>query len=502
MPEPVKAKEEIVPVGIWLRVSTEDQARGESPLHHEMRAKSYAEAKGWKVVELYDLSGVSGKSVVNHPEAKRMMQHVRDGRIKSLVFSKLARLARNTKELLDFADYFREHNANLVSLSESIDTSTPAGRLFYSMIASMATWEREEISDRVALSVPVRAKLGKNTGGAATYGYQWKDGKLMPDTGEAPVRRLVHELFKEHRRKKTVARLLNERGHRTRNGSLFTDTTIERLLDDPTPKGIRKANYTKSLGQGKAATIKPERDWIYTEVPAIIEESLWNECQSILTEQRLKKKPARKTVQLFGGVTYCHCNSKMYVKSNSPKYVCTTCKNKIPIDDLEAIFVNELKSFVFSEDEIASYLTEGSEMLQSKEQEIVLLEKEASSTQKELDKLYELYLKDGISIDSFKKRNGPLEYRKTQIENTLPKLEGECSAYRLNLLSKDVVIQEARDLSVRFPKLPFEGKRQIVETIVEKIIIGLDDIEIALHYLPPKQGKMATNDQGFIAVIN
>src|SRR5579872_428300 len=95
-------------VGIWVRVSTEDQARGESPEHHEKRARHYSEAKGWKVEEVYDLSGVSGKSVIEHPEAKRMLQDVRRRHITGLIFSKLARLARNTRELLDFSDIFRE----------------------------------------------------------------------------------------------------------------------------------------------------------------------------------------------------------------------------------------------------------------------------------------------------------------------------------------------------------------------------------------------------------
>jgi site-specific DNA recombinase len=89
-------------VAIWIRVSTEDQAQGESPEHHLERGKAYAAARDWTVKEVYDLAGVSGKSVKDHPEAQRMLKDIKSGHINGLIFSKLARLARNTKELLEF----------------------------------------------------------------------------------------------------------------------------------------------------------------------------------------------------------------------------------------------------------------------------------------------------------------------------------------------------------------------------------------------------------------
>ena len=129
-------------VGIWIRVSTEDQAQGDSPANHEARARHYAAAKEWKVAEVYDLAGVSGKSVMEHSEAKRMLTDIRSGRITAFIFSKLARLIRNARELMDFSDIFRDQNADLISLQENLDTDTPSGQLFFNMVSIMAQWER------------------------------------------------------------------------------------------------------------------------------------------------------------------------------------------------------------------------------------------------------------------------------------------------------------------------------------------------------------------------
>lgn len=487
--------EKTKPVGIWIRVSTEDQAKGESSEHHEKRAHFYAESKGWKVKEVYHLEAVSGKSVMDHPETQRMLQDIRSSHITGLIFSKLARLARNTRELLEFAEIFKENGTDLISLQESIDTSSPAGRLFYTMIAAMAQWEREEIAERVAASVPIRAKLGKPLGGQASFGYQWKDSRLVPHTTEAPVRKLIYELFLEHHRKKTVARLLNKAGHRTRKGAKFTDTTVRRLLRDPTAKGIRRANYTKSLGENKKWVLKSKEEWVLIKVEPIVSEELWDQCNAILDEQEKKnKRPARKATHLFTSIVFCICGQKMYVPSNSPKYTCYRCRNKIRTDALEEVFQKQLKSFFFSSSEIESYLNKADEVIKEKEDLLRTLSEEKQKIEQEMDKTYRLYLDDEITSQGFGKKYKPMEERVKQIEEKIPEIQAEIDFLKIQYLSSDQILHEAKDLYSRWPELIREEKRKIVETITEEIIVGKEDVTINLCYLP-SSSEMMTSSQ-------
>jgi site-specific DNA recombinase len=433
----------------------------------------------WRVVEVYRLEAVSGKAVMAHPEAQRMLADVRAGRISGLVFSKLARLARNTKELLEFSEVFRQSHADLVSLQESIDTGSPAGRLFFTMIAAMAQWEREEIGERVAASVPIRAKLGKPLGGQAPFGYRWRDRKLEPDPTEAPVRILLHELFLQHKRKKTVARILNERGYRTRNGSLFTNTTVDRLIQDPTAKGLHRANYSQNDGT-KGWNLKPESEWIYSPVEPIMPETLWDACFALVEHQRATKSPARKATHLFSGVAHCSCGAKMYVWAESPKYICVKCRNKIPMADLEAIYRDQLRHFLVSPDEIAAHNAAANDVIGEKEQLIASAGVELRRIQADEDRLLELYAAGQLVKTDFGRRHGPLSDRRRQLEGEVRKLQAECDVIRIALLSREETILEARNLASRWGDLPFEDRRQIVENITERIVVGKDDVEITL----------------------
>ena len=472
-------------IGVWLRVSSEEQALGDSPQHHELRARHYAEAKDWQVVEIYHLEGVSGKSVVNHPETRRMMKDIERGQINALIFSKLARLGRNTKELLEFAEFFQQHDADLISLQEAIDTSTPAGRLFYTMIAAMAHWEREEIASRVAASVPVRAKLGKQLGGNAPFGYQWQDKKLVSQPEEAPIRRLIHELFLEHKRFKTVARLMNEAGHRTRKGKLFSAKSIEYMLRDSTPKGLHRANYVTWDSESKSWKLKPESEWVYQPVEPILKPELWDACAEILKERDANRKPrAKRAVQLFAGLLYCGCGQKMYVPSNTPKYVCQKCRNKIPVDDLEEIFIEQLKAYMLSPTELTSYLEAKDQDLQQRQELLDSVIREEKNLRAEMEKVFQLYMSDQLTPEGFGERHKPMEARLRQLQEEIPKLEASIDFLKVNFLSGDQILNQAKNLASFWPDMTHEHKRQVVESIVERITLGKDDIQIDLFYLP------------------
>jgi site-specific DNA recombinase len=482
-------------VGIWIRVSTEDQAKGESPEHHEERARSYAKSRGWQVKEVYDLAGQSGKAVMQHPEAKRMMKDIERGHITGLVFSKLARLSRNRRELEDFADYFNKHNADLISLSEAIDTSTAGGRMFFHLLGVFAQWEREEITERVNASVLTRAKLGKSINGHAPYGYEWKDRKLVIQPEEAAIRHKAYELFLQFRRKGQVAKHLNATGYRTRDGNIWRDTGIVRILDESSAKGVYVFNTMRQTGTWRTE-LKPEGEWGKVECQPIVSEDLWNQVNQIIEEQlKAWKKPGKPPVHLFSGLANCSCGHRMYVAANSPKYFCRKCCNKIPIVDLENIVREELKAFFGQPERIASHLQEADRNLVEKSALLEAHLREIQKVRDEMTRTHRLYIQEQITAQGFGDFYKPAEQRLNQLMAELPKLEAEVDFLKINKLSADDVIHEAHSLHERWPKMPVADKRKIVEAIIEKIVIGDGEIDITFSHLPTSI-EQCKNQQG------
>jgi site-specific DNA recombinase len=474
-------------IGIWLRVSTEDQVKGESLDVHEARARSYADSKGWTVAEVYRLEAVSGKRVADHPEARRMLTDIKRGHVSGLIFSKLARLSRNNRELLDFAEVFQSHNADLISLAENIDTSSPAGRMFFNMLAAMANWEREEIVARVRASVPIRAAMGRPMGGQAQYGYKWEDKKFVIVPEEAVVRKLMYQLFLELRRFRTVARVLNERGYRTRTGKLWAGSSIERLMRDPTAKGVKRYNYTQQIEEGRAWVAKPESEWVHHPCEPIVSEELWNSVNDMLTEKKLAGvRQSRTAKTLFGGLCHCQCGGKMYVPSNMKKYVCDVqgCRRKIPIDTLEAIFQSELDTFAFSHETLATFRQRTESELEQTVDLIAAQEETSGGLDKQIDSLLSLYQGGRLDEEAFSKRYEPLKIRLQELQAEQSKLNQMAHKLTSDLSRGEEALAETQDVAQRYPAMPFADRRRLVETVVERVTVGDDEVEFGYLFDP------------------
>ena len=188
----------------------------------------------------------------------------------------------------------------------------------------------------------------------------------------------------------------------------------------------------------------------------------------------------------------------MYVPSNSPKYTCYKCRNKITIEDLEGVFQHQLKNFFLSPSEVNTYLNRADEAIGEKEDLLRSLTEEQRRVSQEMEKVYRLYLEDQIMPQGFGTRYKPLEERAGQIEEQLPQLQAETDFLRIQYLSSDQILTEAQDLYSRWDDLSPEEKRKIVESITERIIVGEGEVTIHLAYLPSASEVMAEGQRNFM----
>jgi site-specific DNA recombinase len=478
-------------VGIWIRVSTESQAQSDSPEIHLQRARAYALAKGWNALKIYNLAGVSGKAVMEHSEAKRMMADIKGGHISGLIFSNLSRLSRNLREIQDFGDFFRQNNADLISLNEAIDTSTAGGRMFFNLLGVFAQWYREDITDKIHASFLTRAKLGKLLNSNVPYGYKVVKGQMVQHPDEAPIRREAYELFLQHHRKYTVAEMLNAKGYRTRKNRQWKNTQIADILTDGSAKGVHFFNRIKRT-KAWTGTLKPEAEWGRIECEPIVTEELWQQVNQILeAQQKSYKKPGRVPAHPFSRLVWCKCGGRMYARTDSPKYLCRACNNKFPLSDLELVFRNELKAFFASPEKLSTDLAQAEQTLKQREALIASHQQAIQKVRDEMKQTHQLYLEGQITKQGFGDFYKPAEERLNQLVAELPKLQAEIDLLKVNQLSAEDIASEAGTLYDRWPQLTIDDRRKIAEAMCEKITIGPEGkdraIVLNLSYHPSSE---------------
>jgi len=214
----------------YLRVSTLDQAHhGVSLDAQQSQVRRWAEFHQRGEV-LFFTDSQSGKRADNRPGLQRALAAL--GRGDALVVYSLSRLARSTKDALSIAEDIERRGADLVSLSEQIDTTSAAGKMVFRMLAVLAEFERDQLSERTSGALRHIRASGRKTGGRVPYGYNLDaDGRtLLPDPTEQGVLRRIRSLRSEGKSLRAIAALLDSEGIRSKSGGSWSPKVIFGLL--------------------------------------------------------------------------------------------------------------------------------------------------------------------------------------------------------------------------------------------------------------------------------
>lgn len=297
---------------IYVRVSTQYQVdRASLPVQREELINYAKYALGISDYVIFEDAGYSAKNT-DRPDYQQMMARMRTGEFSHLLVWKIDRISRN---LLDFSVMYaelKELGVVFVSKNEQFDTSSAMGEAMLKIILIFAELERKTTSERVSAVFVSRANDGIWNGGKVPYGYSYdKESKTFSIAeDEAKIVRLIYSLYESEKSIVRVARIMNERGLKSRAGSDWSPTTVHTILSSPFYSGTYRYNY-RDESNTKRFREKGKDEWVLVENhhPAIVSPERQAAVGVILESKRYNKNATyqRKNVHVFAGLLTCGC---------------------------------------------------------------------------------------------------------------------------------------------------------------------------------------------------
>ena len=218
----------------YCRVSTDRQAsEGVSLAAQAERIAAWAKSRPGEPGELILRSdeGISGKSRKNRPGLALALADAAAERGSVLVVYSLSRLARSTRDAIAISETLAEAGVDLVSLSEAIDTTSAAGKLFFRIMAVLAEFDRDLAVERTRAAIEHKRSKGERLG-QIPYGQRLgADGRtLEPDPDEQRVLLLVRDCQQTGDSPRMIARMLNDFGSTAKRGGKWSESTIRGIL--------------------------------------------------------------------------------------------------------------------------------------------------------------------------------------------------------------------------------------------------------------------------------
>jgi site-specific DNA recombinase len=215
----------------YARVSTDKQAdRGVSLEAQAEKIRAMVVVHNAELVDIIVDGGESAKSL-QRPGIERLLTLVDAKKIQAVVIAKLDRLTRSVKDLCELLERFERRGVTLISVAESLDTGSAAGRLVLNIMTAVSQWEREAIGERTRDAMNHKRSNGERVGNIR-FGYRLSvDGKhVEPDPAEQVVLREIRQLRQSGHSMRRIAVALNHRALRTRRGSPWRLEHVARIL--------------------------------------------------------------------------------------------------------------------------------------------------------------------------------------------------------------------------------------------------------------------------------
>jgi len=464
--------------GIYIRVSTEDQAReGYSLKEQLIKLKDLCKYRDYNVFKIYEDAGISAKDT-NRPAFQEMLDEVRKNNINVIVAYKLDRLTRSVRDLENLILELEKYDCALECAVDDINTSTANGRFFVRMLTVLSQLEIERVSERTKFGLVGAIKDG-HIPVRKTLGFTRLDKKLVINPIEKDIITKIFDLYLKGNSYQTISNILNEEN--TLNKKWY-DTTILKVLSNPLYKG-------DFISGGRNGT-----PVLYENVvESIISRELWEDCQ-FQAKKNARNYTRRNDYIFFQKIVCPHCNKIMACKApggTKKKYIyyqCNTCKTFVREDKLIELLLEQITTIIEYDISVRQFYAP---LLKHKvENTNEVINKEIIKLKDKEIRLKEAYLDKVIDLKEYNEDKKILQIKIKDLED---KRNKEKELEQFNFTVEDIMLK--RDLEsikclvnpfyqtnfeIKWDYLNLKEKQDLIMSYIESIeVIKKDkDIEI------------------------
>ncbi|WP_306009378.1 recombinase family protein [Bacillus sp. MMSF_3328] len=452
---------------VYVRVSTEEQAKhGYSIPAQIEKLEAYCLSQGWDLKEKYIDEGYSAKDL-NRPKFEKMMEQVKSGNIDVILVYRLDRLTRSVVDLYEILKVLDENNCMFKSATEVYDTTNAMGRLFITLVAAIAQWERENLAERVRFGLEKKIKSGKWKGGMAPYGYKMVDKNLIVNEEEVSV---VKTIFESSRNFGfyTVAKQLTEKGYPTRKGGNWHVDSVRDIANNPIYAGYLTFNSSpketkKPPGDQKLYDGNHER--------IVSREEFW-QLQDILSKRRTIGGKRETSSYYFSSILKCNrCGYSMsgHKTAGKKSYRCSGKKAGIKCNSHMILEDNLVKQLFSVFNKVVGEIYGSTQAKDISSEKVAELDREIKYLEKQLKKKKVMYENDIIDIDELITESSALRQREKELRVELKNI----AASRKQ--PNDSIGYVVENIESLWPLATEHERKQMITSIFTQIVIDTKD---------------------------